>query len=555
MGLFADVQHKIDALGFLHPEITSAESKEISAPVVGKEEYEWYPTTMFVAQDRQSRYQEYEEMSTYSILSSCLDIYSDDATQMNSEGNVIDIISDNEEIKEELEWLFFKRLDINSIIWNIVRKTCKYGDSFYELVLQEDRQGVLFLKPLPPKTIVRFERNGRLYGFIQMIPSGETPEFEPFELVHFTIQDDVDNFRPYGVSIMEAARRPYRQLKLMEDAMVVYRITRAPERLIFFINTGNLPTAKAEEYLNKVKMKFRKKPFVDQNGRIDYKANPLSVDENFFVPIRGGQEGTRIEQLSGAQNLSEIDDVKYFKDKIFAALKIPRPYLQDDEGGRGWNEPKSHLSQQDVRFSRTIERVQRHIVEGLNKIAIVHLLLRGYKKKNCYEFKLEMTPSSDASELIQSEIISNRLTQARDYYELGFLPKSWIAEHVLKIDSSDFKKLFKERKAEEIEDSKQEAKREKAAREIEEEGQEGEEGEFGGGFGYEEKEIDKENKLILEKNKKKNKDNNIVSGIYSRLQVEGELDGLEPRSEEQINLFESMKQAHLDKQLNNNGGN
>jgi len=579
-GIFQDIQTQIDQLGHIHAEVTSVNAEQASAPVTGKEEYEWYPTTMFISQDRQARYSEYEEMGTYDIINSGLDIYADDATQKNDKGTVLEIYSDNDKIKEELEWLFYKRIDVNSEMWNIVRRTCQMGDAFYEIVLQKDRKGILYLKPLPPKTVVRFEMNGRLMGFIQMIPSGETPEFDPFQMVHFKIRDDQDIYRPYGISVLEGGRRPYRQLRLMEDAMVLYRISRAPERRIFFINVGNLNTTKAEEYLHKIRQKFRKRGFVNPlTGQLDYKSNPFGVDEDFYIPVRQGQENTRVEQLPGAQNLSEIDDVKYFKDKILAALKIPRIYLQSgDEGARGWNDARSTLSQQDIRFSRTIERVQRHICEGLYKVAIVHLLLRGYKKKELYDFELELTPSSNLAELMEAEVVNNRLSQARDYFDNGF-PRLWIAKNIFKIDEKEWLQLRKIREQEDIKEAELEAKKEQAAQPPEEEaapegeygygeeaapeggeqpaaaGEEGapEAGQEAAGEVSTPGEVEKGEetlKFTFEK-QDKYKDNTMngkYSGTYNRLLVEGELDGVESRVKKDKVQFSKMINEFKEKQ-------
>ena len=439
MSVFDDIQRAIDKIGFIDGDINSDQSEEQGLASGGKEEYEFYQSQIYTPTDRIQRMGEYEEMSTYAEIGSALDIYADDCTQINEFNHRLEIRSENEKIKEDLENLFFKQICIDYKLWQIVRKTCMYGDSFYELILQNDKKGVLGIKSLPEKTMFRVEENGRLKGFVQVSPNGEPVKFMPFELVHFNLISTISTFAPYGTSILEFARRHWRQLKLMEDAMVVYRITRAPERRVFNIDVGNLPPAQAEAFLERQRQKFRKRAFVNQRtGEIDWRANTLAPDEDFWIPMRNGQ-GTTIDSLPGAENLGEIDDVKYFKDKIFAALKIPRIWLQDTDGAE---ERRQNLSHQDIRFARTIERVQSQISEGLRKIAIVHLMLRGYKKKELDDFEIILTPPSKLVEQMNAEILETQARAVSSLYDTG-IPKIKAAKMIYGISEDKWKEDYK----------------------------------------------------------------------------------------------------------------
>ena len=300
MSIYDQIQKRVDSIGFTDTEINTPDVQEYSAPAVGKDEYEWYPNQIYTGGDRRLRLQEYEAMATYDLISSALDIYADNACQKDLDGKVVQIYSSDNNIQEELEELFYRKINIDSILWKIVRSLCLYGDYFSEIIIQQNKKGILYLKPLPPKTIWRVESNGYLRGFIQQIPNGSPVHFSPFHMVHWRLPSSVHSFAPYGYSVLEPARRPWRQLVLMEDAMVVYRVTKAPERRIFNIDTGNLPTAAADAFVEKQRMKFRKRSFINKNGQMDYRANTMPPDEDFWIAKKNGSEGTTIDVLPGA---------------------------------------------------------------------------------------------------------------------------------------------------------------------------------------------------------------------------------------------------------------
>ena len=527
MSVFDQTQNLIDRLGYVDQEISSANAANNYVSSGGKEEYEFYQNQIYLPSDRIQRLAEYEQMSKYAELGSGLNIYADDSTQQDQDKNRISISTEDDDIKKELEELFYKKLCINHSLWDIVRTTCLYGDGFYELLLQKDRKGILGLKKLPPKTMFRVEENSRLRGFFQVSPNGEPVKFMPFEIIHFKLLSSLSEFAPYGYSILENVRQHWRQLKLMEDAMVVYRITRAPERRVFNIDVGNLTPQQAEAYVERQRQKFRKRQFVNQaTGEIDWRANSIAPDEDFFIPKKANGEGTTIDQLSGASNLDEIADVNYLKSKIFAGLLIPRIWLQDVEGSE---ERKQNLSQQDIRFSRTVERVQSQILVGLKKIAIVHLLLRGFKKSQLDDFELQLTPPSNLNEQIEMEMLDTKARTADSLKEFGF-SKQYLVSKLFDISEDEWTEQWEIRNKEKSADDNMDGDAQNPYKAQTEEP---------------EKE-DQEQEFIQFENK---------TPVFFKLLSEGEVDGMEPRKRHQnhrvLNEQISVQKEQLKKRSDN----
>jgi hypothetical protein len=308
----------------------------------------------------------------------------------------------------------FHQVRLDKFLWDIVRNTCKYGDCFTELVLDVNKpeEGIKKLKILNPNWILRVENEfGYLKKFLQEIPNmeslqysevgsnvGDRPvkyiELDKNQIVHFRLHTSDPVFYPYGKSIAALCMRVFRSLKMMEDAMMIYRLSRAPERRIFYVDTGNLPTSKAEMYIERLKQKFKKEKFYNTpKDTVDSRYNPMSMDEDFFVPTKNGR-GTKIDTLPGATNLGEIEDVRYYRDKLLASLKIPKDYIVEKDQSP---ERKANLSQLDVKFARTIQRVQVDIETGLENVAKRHLQLRGFPAALIKNVKIKLPEPSDMS--------------------------------------------------------------------------------------------------------------------------------------------------------------
>jgi len=363
-----------------------------------------YSTVHQIMAARLALFKDYESMDSDPIISSALDIYSDESTMKGEYGEVIEIKSDNENIKEILHNLFYDIMNVEFNLWPWVRNMVKYGDFFLHLDVNE-KYGITNVIPLSPYEVVRAEgedpENPYYTKFYLESIEGAHPyfgqksagknrvEFENFQIAHFRMAND-SNFLPYGKSMIESTRKIWKQLTLMEDAMLIHRIMRAPSKRVFKIDIGNIPPNEVDNYMQRIINKMKKTPFVDEaSGEYNLKYNIQNLTEDFFLPVRGGDSGTEINELSGI-DYDSTEDVEYLKNKLLASLRVPKAFLGFDENVGG----KATLAAEDVRFARTIERIQRIIISELTKIAVVHLYSQGYTDEDLVNFELDLASPS-----------------------------------------------------------------------------------------------------------------------------------------------------------------
>lgn len=397
--------------------------------------------------ERQSRYSDYSEMEFTPEIASALDIYADEVTTFNEKGQILEVNSENAEIKQILETLFYDVLNIEFNIWSWVRNLCKYGDTFM-FVDAAEKNGILNLYAIPINEIEReegFDKEDPFAVRFRWLTQG-SKVLQNWQVIHFRMLGN-DSFLPYGQSVIEPARRIWRQLILIEDAMLIYRIVRSPERRVFYIDVGNINPDQVDTFMEQIKNKLRRQQIVDPStGRVDLRYNPLSVDEDYFVPTRG-EKSSKIETLPGGQFTGDIEDVQYIQNKLFAALKVPKAYLgyENDLGS------KATLAQQDVRFARTIERVQKIVVAELNKIAIIHLFLMGYSGEDLTSFELKLANSSTVHEQQQLELWRLRFEIASMAAE-GVLDRESIYRRIFKFNDKDIEEIREGKKVDKLED-------------------------------------------------------------------------------------------------------
>jgi hypothetical protein len=419
--------------------------------------------------NRKRRYAQYERMDDYPEITAAFDIYSDESTQKDTQNRRWRIESDSTIVVDEVEKLFTK-LKLKDKYWDIVRNTVKYGDCFTELIADINRpeEGLRRVKILNPNYIIRVENAyGYLERFLQEIPEKTSLDAapEPFQkiekyieldknqIVHFRLHTSDPKFYPYGKSIASAAISIFRSLKLMEDAMLVYRLARAPERRIFYIDVGQLPTSKAESFIEDVKQRYKKEKFY-ANDKIDGRYNPLAADEDYFVPVRGNA-GTKIETLPGGQNLGEVDDVKYFRDKLLATMKIPKDYIVEFDKSP---ERKANLAQLDVKFARTIVRVQECICAGLESIAKRHLKLKGFPPLLIQKMEISLPDPSDIFTKRKLEIDEAKARVVQAVVGTGLFPTETIYKELYDMNDQEIevtKKKLKEEQKEQMEQQEQ----------------------------------------------------------------------------------------------------
>lgn len=417
---------------------------------------------------RSEKYMDYEDMANDSAISASLDIYADEAAQADPiKKHVIEVEGEDETVVEEVEKLLYQILRIDDQAWEIIRRLVSFGDVFGEIKFRKDFKGVYDIVRLDHNKIDRIENeNNQLIGFVERSygysrggsglnmsygPSSagggasvgvdgkqkQDTQISPFRIAHWRLWDMSDDI--YGRSILESARRTWRQVRLMEDSVVIYRISRGAERRVFYVNVGNLADDEAEGYIRNLMSKFRKKPFVNpRTNEVDEKANPLAWDEDFFIPIQADNDNTRVEQLPGGQNLGDIEDLRYFRSKIDAELKIPTSYLNRD----GNFDSKAGLSQQDIRFSRTIERIQRSFLEGVLKVVYIHLMMRGFTYNQIVGFDLKMVPPSALAELLKLDAISMKIEIAGSAKGIELLPDIWVLTEIMGFSEDEANELM-----------------------------------------------------------------------------------------------------------------
>ena len=417
-----------------------------------KVENNLYTQAVYYEPTRLAAFYDYESMEYTPEISAALDIYAEESTTANEDGYILQIYSESKRIKSVLADLFNNRLDINTNLPMWTRNTAKYGDNFVYLKLDPEK-GIMGGQQLPNIEIERLERGMKSapsqYGVQQ--PSGESDEvlkfkwkvknmeFNTWEIAHFRLLGD-DRKLPYGTSMLEKARRIWKQLILSEDAMLIYRTSRAPERRVFKVFVGNMDDKDVEPYVQRVANKFKRDQVADPStGNVDLRMNQMAVDQDYFIPVRDPNAPNPIDTLPGAQNLSEIADIEYIQKKLLTALRVPKAFLGFEEvTGEGKN-----LALQDIRFARTINRIQKSMIQELNKIAIIHLYILGFEDE-LQNFQLALTNPSSQADLLKVEQWQQKIQLYRDATTdpgNGILPvsSSWAKKHILGFSDEEIK--------------------------------------------------------------------------------------------------------------------
>ena len=391
--------------------------------------------------NRKQRYSYFREMAATEIINRGLEIISDDSTQINESGDVIDIQTNDENIRIKLVDLF-ERLDMNNELWSIFFETIKMGDNFYEVVVDdyEKPKKIIALKYMEPEKVKRVEKNNQLlyYTYVEEKLDEMTKEkkeenifrYMPWQIIHFKI--DSKEFKPYGVSLLNSAIRTFRRLSLLEDVMLTYRISRAPERRVFYLDVGQSSTTEAKRFVEQVKNQYRSQAFIDEDGNINKRAHILSTTSDIFIPVRSDSTGTRIETLQGGEALNNIDDMKYFKDKILRTMNIPPAYLGDET-----DRSRGSLSQLDIKFSKYVERIQAQIIRGLYKLCALELFFNKEKKDSLNNFKLALSKPSNIKEMTDIDFLNQKFSLVATVASVDMFSKEWILRKIMKFSDKE----------------------------------------------------------------------------------------------------------------------
>jgi len=416
-----------------------------------------YSTAMsaYGTYDRMARYSDFSEMEYTPEISSALDIYSEETVAADEHGKVLHIHSENPTIQKLLDELFYDTLNVEFNLTSWVRNLCKYGDFFLFNDVSPE-YGIISGYPMPVNEVEReegFDPQDPMAVRFRWVTQGNQV-LENWQVCHMRVLGN-DAFLPYGSSVLEAARRIWRQLILVEDAMLVYRVVRSPERRVFYVDVGNVPPEEIPNYMEQVQATLKKAQVVDRNtGRVDLRYNPLSVDEDYYLPVRGSESGTKIDTLAGGANATAIEDVEYIQKKLFAALKIPKAYLGYDEGLGA----KATLSQEDIRFSRTINRIQRTVVAELNKLSIIHLFCNGFEGEDLLDFTLQLSNPSTIAQQQKLELYRSRFEIATSAAGVeGLVSRDWVRKQLFSMTNDDIENIREQRIDDKMEDLEIEA--------------------------------------------------------------------------------------------------
>ena len=405
-----------------------------------------YNPTLNYSSMRLQLYSDYEAMDYDSLIAPALDIISEEATLKNEYGDVLTIKSSNENVKRVLHNLFYDVLNIEFNLPSWVRQMCKYGDFYLHLQISE-KFGVYNVLPLSVYQVVREEgtdpENPSYTRFI-LDPNGlsqsqtytarksDQMALENYEVAHFRLLADA-NYLPYGRSYLEPARKVFKQLILMEDAMLIHRIMRAPEKRVFYMNVGGIPPNEIDSYMEKTVAKMKKTPYIDQQtGDYNLKFNVQNMTEDFYIPVRGNDTSTKIDTTKGL-DYDGIQDIEYLKNRMLAALKIPKAFLGYDENLEG----KSTIAALDIRFARTIERLQRTIVSELQKIALVHLYTQGFTDADLVDFELKLTGPSIVFEQEKVELYKSKVELSNSILDKKILSTDFIYKNIFNLSEAE----------------------------------------------------------------------------------------------------------------------
>jgi uncharacterized membrane protein YgcG len=407
-----------------------------------------YTQAIYYEPTRLAAFYDYESMEFTPEISTALDIYAEESTTPDQDGYILQIYSESKIVKGILTDLFNNVLDINTNLQMWTRNTCKYGDNFVYLKLDPEK-GIVGCMQLPNIEIERLERGMAAKAINAEVDPKQKGlrfhwkvkdmEFNSWEIAHFRLLGD-DRKLPYGTSMLEKARRIWKQLLLSEDAMLIYRTSRAPERRVFKVFVGNMDDKDVEAYVQRVANKFKRDQIVDnKTGNVDLRFNQMAVDQDYFVPVRDVAQTMPIETLPGAQNLSEIADIEYIQKKLVTALRVPKAYLGFEEVvGDGKN-----LSLQDIRFARTINKIQKAMIAEMNKIAIIHLFILGFED-DLQNFTLGLTNPSKQADLLMIDVWKEKVLLYKDLVSeipntLSPTSATWAKKHIFGFSDEDIK--------------------------------------------------------------------------------------------------------------------
>jgi len=393
----------------------------------------WADTAKLIelSPDRTKKYNDYKEMDEEVVeLSSALDLYADfvvSGAQESDESYNFDSDSVSEALRTTIKD-FEERLELKSRVWWMAREVCKFGDAFYEVIAT--MKNIVKLQKLPVETIwYNFDKNGKIdveFPYVQKEYEGamqNIAKFAPWEIVHFKVGEEL-----YGVNagVLAKLRRLYRVERMLEDSMLINRLTRAHQRLIYKIDVSNMGVMEAIAYIRRLKRLNRRRRYVDSEGKLKMEENPMAPQEDIYQPVRRGGVGD-IDVIQADTSVAAIADIEHFHNKLFSGTKVPKAYLGFERDVNA----KATLVQQSLAFTKVVRRMRSVVAKGLRKLYRLEMILHGINP-NTVSFKLRFPGFGVADEELRWKIEQYKSTIVRNYVEAGIdLPTEWVVRHLM----------------------------------------------------------------------------------------------------------------------------
>jgi len=404
-------------------------------------------------------YRDSDLMDGVPEIGTALDVISDEVCNLSSDNQILKISSKSKRIKSILEDLFYNRLQVATTLRMITRGMVKYGNHY--MLLNVTKNGIAGWRQLSVYETDRYEGGlSGYYGGGQMINAGEdlkpdevrfvhagmnqATSYSEWQVAHFRLLND-SFFLPYGVSILHKARRAWRMWSMMEDAMLIYRLDKSIERRVFKIYVGGINDKDVPAFVQEIANNFKRTPIIDpMTGQVDLRKNFLDVSSDYFIPVRDPSAPNPIETLQAAHNDTSMDDINYMQNKIFAAIRVPKQFINfQDAQGKGQN-----LSLADIRFARMIMGVQQFVLAELNKVAMVHLYLLGFKEE-LTNFSLAMNIPTAQIESLELDALMKRIQTASAALAdpgigMPMVSLHWVQTNILKLSDNEIKDILGE---------------------------------------------------------------------------------------------------------------
>jgi hypothetical protein len=417
--------------------------------------FSWYTQVMKGAGSRMQRYTQYNAMDTDVDIARALDTIAEEMSSKNEQTelpfNIHYQNDDNKEVKESIvmtvkaamrHWTDIQ--DLENRVFRVARYSIKFGDCFFRKF--SDHKKWMFIDPSEVLGI-EMDQNGQIVAYHLRKNDNKKGAYSEVEIipkagmVHFTLSDDMGESAPFGESVLQCVTKAFKQLGLLEDSVVIYRVVRAPERRVFYIDTGNMPAHKVKQYLEGVKNEVRQKRIPNgQDGqeKVDSVYNPMSMAEDYFFSTSANGRGSRVETLPGGDQLGENGDLEYFQEKVFRGLRVPTSYMKGASAqGAQFTDGKVGIAYiEELRFANFVKRLQNKI-EKVFDAEFKTYLANSNISVDMNLFKLKLPDPQNFALYQQAALDADLVNTFNTVQEIPYISKRYALKHYLGFSEDD----------------------------------------------------------------------------------------------------------------------